>query len=172
MKAQNLFQLLAQIHRLDDEGWERHANPLSGASRMLILPALSLVIYARHLLGWWTLVLVAALIVWAVVNPRAFPRPRHTTHWMSRAVMGERVLLNAREIPIPEHHGRMAERLGVFAALGLAPLVWGLMVLDPFATLLGVAVILIGKLWFLDRMVWLYEDMARRTPEYRAWQRP
>jgi hypothetical protein len=31
------------------------------------------------------------------------------------------------------------------------------------------AVIMLGKLWFVDRMVWLYEDMKDATPEYRSW---
>lgn len=26
-----------------------------------------------------------------------------------------------------------------------------------------------GKVWFLDRMVWLYEDMKEVTPEYSGW---
>ncbi|MEX2128980.1 MAG: DUF6653 family protein [Xanthobacteraceae bacterium] len=27
------------------------------------------------------------------------------------------------------------------------------------------------KLWFVDRMVWLYEDKSREVPEYREWLR-
>ncbi|MEM1299530.1 MAG: DUF6653 family protein [Pseudomonadota bacterium] len=27
------------------------------------------------------------------------------------------------------------------------------------------------KMWFLDRMVWLYDDMAKTHPEYAAWLR-
>jgi hypothetical protein len=27
------------------------------------------------------------------------------------------------------------------------------------------------KLWFVDRMVWLYEDMRQEMPEYRDWLR-
>jgi hypothetical protein len=27
------------------------------------------------------------------------------------------------------------------------------------------------KLWFLDRMVWLYADMCAAHPGYRAWLR-
>jgi len=26
-----------------------------------------------------------------------------------------------------------------------------------------------GKLWFLDRMVWLYEEMKELHPPYRRW---
>ena len=36
-------------------------------------------------------------------------------------------------------------------------------------TIFGVALTALGKLWFVDRMVWLYEDMKDARPEYRAW---
>jgi hypothetical protein len=33
------------------------------------------------------------------------------------------------------------------------------------------AVVVVAKLWFCDRMVWLYEDMSREHADYRAWLR-
>ncbi|MGH1393463.1 MAG: DUF6653 family protein [Trichormus sp.] len=27
----------------------------------------------------------------------------------------------------------------------------------------------LGKLWYLDRMVWLYTEMKDINPEYRSW---
>lgn len=41
----------------------------------------------------------------------------------------------------------------------IAPYVWGLAFLDPWPTILGAALMFLGKLWFVDRMVWLYEDL-------------
>jgi len=32
----------------------------------------------------------------------------------------------------------------------------------------GLIITMGGKLWFLDRMVWLFADMVDRPPEYRA----
>ena len=43
---------------------------------------------------------------------------------------------------------------------------------DKLRALLGAAVSYAGKLWFCDRMVWLYEDMKDRDPQYRSWLRP
>jgi hypothetical protein len=37
--------------------------------------------------------------------------------------------------------------------------IWGVFSLDISQVLLGSVMIYLGKLWFLDRMVWLYEDM-------------
>jgi hypothetical protein len=46
--------------------------------------------------------------------------------------------------------------------------IWGVYRLDAFATILGTVIAYMGKLWFLDRMVWLWEDM-KDLPEYRNW---
>jgi len=35
-------------------------------------------------------------------------------------------------------------------------------------TLLGVGVVMLCKLWFVDRMVWLFDDM-KSHPQYRQW---
>jgi len=40
---------------------------------------------------------------------------------------------------------------------------------DHPAKWLGLPVTYMGKSWFLDRMVWLYEDMKETHPEYRKW---
>jgi len=36
-------------------------------------------------------------------------------------------------------------------------------------TVFGIALIYLGKLWFLDRMAWLWEDMKEADQEYRKW---
>jgi hypothetical protein len=38
--------------------------------------------------------------------------------------------------------------------------VWGLIVLDPWMTAFGLAVQMTGKLWFIDRMAMLYDDVS------------
>ncbi|WP_275670274.1 MULTISPECIES: DUF6653 family protein [Okeania] len=35
--------------------------------------------------------------------------------------------------------------------------------------LLGVVLVLLSKMWFLDRMVWLYEEMKDANSEYQSW---
>jgi hypothetical protein len=45
--------------------------------------------------------------------------------------------------------------------------IWGALAIWP--TLLGATVVYLSKLWFIDRMVWLYEDMKNVEPEYRSW---
>ncbi len=145
---------------MTEDTWARHANPWSGATRITILPLLALAIWARVWIGWWALLPVGLLVLWAFVNPRAFPPPADHGHWMTRAVLGERWFLARNQLDLPRHHVGWAIGLSALAALGLPLLVWGLWFYDAFAVLLGLALTVGGKLWFLDRMVWLYADMT------------
>ena len=63
--------------------WERHTNPKSGWSRLLITPALLYAIYHRNPR------LAAASIGYAVINPVLFSPPKETDAWMSRVVLAE-----------------------------------------------------------------------------------
>jgi len=161
----SLDNTIARSLAMTDRAWERHANPLSFYTRVPILPLAALVIYMRPVLGLWCLVPLAALLVWADLNPRAFPPPAHHDAYATRAVLGERLYLARHTAPIPAHQSRAAMVLMVIGFSGLPVLAYGLYVLDPFATLLGLALAMGGKLWFLDRMVWLHEEMRGQTVE-------
>ena len=76
---------------------------------------------------------------------------------------------NRDKVPVPRHHRRMPHILTAVAAVGVLLLVWGLVELAIWPTLLGMSLTFLGKLWFVDRMVWLYEEMKDATPEYRDW---
>jgi len=84
-------------------------------------------------------------------------------------VLGERVWLNRKKVPIPEHHRFVPNLLSGVSGLGLPFLIWGLWRLEIWPTAVGVVLIYAGKVWFLDRMVWLYEDMKDSTTEYSSW---
>jgi hypothetical protein len=42
---------------------------------------------------------------------------------------------------------------------------FGLLVFGVWPTLLGMVLVYCGKLWFLDRMVWLWEDTQASSPQ-------
>ncbi|MGP6087303.1 DUF6653 family protein [Antarctobacter jejuensis] len=154
----DIGRLTERMMSMDDATWARHANPLSGWTRVSILPLLALVLWYRDALGLWTYGLIAALVFWTWLNPRVFPEPKSLDSWMSRGVLGERIWLARHAAPIPPHHARAAIVLNTVAASGLIPLVWGLWVFAPGLTLAGLVLTMGGKLWFLDRMVWLHAD--------------
>lgn len=149
---------------MDRATWERHASPWSVWTRVPILPLLALSIYARAWIGWWCLVPVVALVVWTWLNPRVFQPPARLDSWASRGVMGERLWLARRERPIPAGHARAAHVLTGIAAIGMAPLLYGLVALDAWATVAGTAITFLGKMWFADRMVWLHDVMQSASP--------
>lgn len=166
------MQALERLLAMDEASWERHANPWSGWTRFPILPALALAVWARVWIGWWCVVPVGLLLAWTWANPRAFPVPARTTSWASRAVLGERVWLARRAVPIPAHHAAWAGGLSVVAALGAVPVIWGVAALEVWPLALGLVVAMGAKLWFCDRMAWLFADMARVEPRYAGWMRP
>jgi hypothetical protein len=98
------------------------------------------------------------------------PAPRSTKNWASRAVFGERVLLNRKKIPLPDHHrGAIHNLLNGLAGLGFIPMIYGLVHLDVIFTVAGILLMYLGKIWYLDRMVWLYLDMKDEHEEYSRW---
>ncbi|MDA2928944.1 hypothetical protein MYX84_03180, partial [Acidobacteria bacterium AH-259-O06] len=153
----------------DEATWLRHANPWSVWTRASVLPLVILAVWSREWLGWWSLGPVGASILWMWLNPRIFRRPQSTDNWASRGVLGERVWLNRDRIPIPPHHRIVPNILSGVAGIGALLVIWGVVDLDIWPTLLGSVLIYCGKLWFLDRMVWLYQDMMSNNEEYRAW---
>ena len=167
----DIFKATERGMGMSSEVWMRHANPWSVWTRYTCLPFLILAIWSRVWLGWWALLPIAISVLWIWANPRVFPAPTSTDNWASKGVMGERIFLNRAEVPIPAHHRRWAITLGFLSALGLPPLVWGLWALEPVTTLLGVVLVVLPKVWFVDRMVWLYEDMKDVDAAYQSWSR-
>jgi Family of unknown function (DUF6653) len=162
-------QRVGALFRMDDGTWMRHANPWSGWTRVTTgLPSLILAFWSRIWLGWWAVIPVLFAILWIYLNPRIFPRPRSTRNWMSMGTLGERVWLNRDRIPVPEHHRLAPNVLSLVAGAGGVMVVWGVIALDPVITVFGFTIVLLGKLWFVDRMAWLLADM-RHIPEYGAW---
>lgn len=154
----DFLQRIEQAMGMDDAVWARHASPWSVWTRIPILPLLALAVWSRVWLGWWCLVLIAALMVWTYLNPRVFPAPSHLNAWTSKGVLGERVFLARKTNPIPQHHVRWGILLSVVAGLGLLPLIYGLWALNAWPVILGLVITVGGKLWFLDRMVWLWDE--------------
>lgn len=160
---------VAKLFSMTDEVWARHANPWSVWTRFTVLPLLIAAIWSRVVIGYWAWLPVALLIFWTWLNPRLFSRPTSTDNWTSKAVLGERVWLNRKVVPVPIHHRLAPNLLSVFAGCGMPFLIWGLWQLHLWPTIIGLILVYTGKVWFLDRMVWLYDEMQNATPEYKSW---
>jgi hypothetical protein len=157
----DIGRLAERMMGMDDATWARHSNPLSGWSRVSILPLFALAIWSREWWGWHSAWAILFVVVWTWANPRLFRAPATNDAWMTQGVLGERVWLARSERPILHHHEQAARLLNMFAGLGVLLLALGLWRLDLGLTLAGLVVAMGAKLWFLDRMVWLNLDMTR-----------
>ncbi len=156
----SLYRVAERLMGMSDAVWRRHANPWSCYSRFTALPLLALAIWSRIWIGAWAWAAVAGVLVWIWINPRVFPEPASLDNWASRGVLGERVFLN-RRAEIRAHHRHWAAGLSLAALPGVVILAVGLWRLDPAWVVFGTVLTAGPKLWFVDRMVWLYSDWLR-----------
>ena len=156
----NIYRAAERMMAMGDATWLRHANPLSGWTRMAVLPLLALAIWSRVWLGWFAAVPVIAACLWTWWNPRAFRAPDNFEHWMSRGVLGEWVFLRHRD-QVEAHQIRAAHVLAAASAPGAIVMIWGLIILWWEGVVFGVILTAIPKLWFVDRMAWIWADWQR-----------
>lgn len=159
----NFSKLLLRIFLPDDESWLKHANPWSVWSRFATLPFIILAIWSRVWIGWYCLLPVSLLIIWVVLNPTLFSKPETFNSWGSRAVLGERAYLNNSSLP--DKHKLPIAILNVLQTIGGLLLIYGLWELNLYLTLHGATSVYLAKMWFLDRMVWLYEDVEHHPAD-------
>jgi Family of unknown function (DUF6653) len=69
------------------------------AARVPILLVLVGMVWSRAWIGWWSLIPIALIVDWTMVNPRVFPAPRTLDSWASRSVLGEAVWARRKETP-------------------------------------------------------------------------
>lgn len=155
---QKLEAFIVKAFHMDDATWSRHASPWSVFTRATVLPVFAVAIWSRVWIGWWSLGLVVAALLWTWLNPRLFSSPKSMDNWASQSVLGERIWLNRSQIEIPRHHRVFPNVLNAIAAVGLVFVIGGVVGLDVWPTMLGLVLCYAGKFWFLDRMVWLYND--------------
>ena len=160
----DIYRAAERLMGMEDADWRRHANPLSVWTRFTCLPLIVLAIFVRQWIGWGALPLVLLAVAWTWINPRLFPPPDDFGSWAARGTLGERVFLARNQYDVPAHHIRMAHILTGLSALGLVPLIYGLVAFDAWATGAGLLAVILPKVWFVDRMVWIHADMTDTQP--------
>lgn len=163
---------MARLFGLTGDHWMRHANPASVWSRFSCVSLIALAIWSRTWIGWYWLIPLALANVWIMVNPLVFSEPRSTKNWASKGVLGERIWADRNRVALPEQFRSPVPNLAnLYSVPGVAFLGYGLVTFNLLAVIAGLLIVHGGKLWFLDRMVLLYEDMKQRNPEYASWER-
>jgi Family of unknown function (DUF6653) len=101
---------LARLFGLQGDSWLRHANPISVWTRFAVLPLLAVSIWSRAWIGWWSLIPIALSLIFMVVNPLLFPKPRSTKNWASKGVLGERIWADRTKVELPQQFRRHESR--------------------------------------------------------------
>ena len=159
----NIEKWISKIFLPDDESWLRHANPWSIWTRFVTLPFIVLAFWSRIWLGWYCVIPVSVLVIWIIVNPRLFKKPANFNSWGSKAVLGERIYIKRKEEPIPSGHNTPVAILTILQTIGGGILIYGVWSLNVYLTVHGLTFVYLTKMWFLDRMVWLYEDSYKNA---------
>lgn len=90
---------------------------------------------------------------------------------MAKGTFGERIFLKERKTKIAPHHLRMANFLTLLSFIGALIWIYGLWALNFWAVVAGTVSTVLPKAWFVDRMVWIYEEMKDTDPVYASWLR-
>jgi hypothetical protein len=70
---------------------------------------------------------------------------------------------------MPSHHQTAIGILKLVTFIGFLLAVCGLVIVHAWLTIVGTVITILGKTWFLDRMVWLYQDLCAESSEYKSW---
>jgi hypothetical protein len=162
---------VARAFGLEGDGWMRHANPVSVWTRFSVVSLIALAIWSREWLGWFCLVPLAAALVWMMVNPLFFGVPASTRNWASKAVLGERIWTERTSMDIPpQFRSHVPNLANAVSGLGVLLLAEGLVVEDGWMVGAGIVIVHLAKLWYLDRMVLLFDDVKQRDAEVASWE--
>ncbi|WP_462172001.1 DUF6653 family protein [Pseudoalteromonas xiamenensis] len=168
----DILKTTEKLMSMDENTWARHSNPLSVYTRFSILPLFSLVFASIDVLGWWTVAALLLVSIWTWLNPRIFPAPTNTDNWASMGTFGERIYLNRhKENLIPRHHLRMCQIIMTLHLLGIPFWVSSLVTMKYSLVVLSTLWLMFTKTWFVDRMVWIYQDVKDLNPTYQSWLR-
>jgi hypothetical protein len=159
---------IANLFRLTDENWMRHANPWSVWTRYSVLPAIILAFWSRVWIGWFSAIPAVISLAWMFFNPVFFRKAKSTKNWASKSVLGERIWMNRNKIQVPDRHKTLPKILNGVSSIGMLLAIWSIITLSIWPAILGVTLAYLGKSWYLDRMVWIFEDM-KDIPEYEKW---
>ena len=78
--------------------------------------------------------------------------------------------MNRDKISISEIHKKPIHQiLNIISSIGFLLSIWAIVNYSIWGAVLGTALAYLGKSWYLDRMVWLYEDMKDSNEEYKSW---
>ncbi|MFD1294988.1 DUF6653 family protein [Lutibacter holmesii] len=157
-----LEKKIAKAFNLEGDAWLKHANPWSIWTRFATLPFIIFSVWSRIWIGWFCLIPISILIIWLIINPTLFNKPKSLDNWGSKSVLGEKYWAERKNVPVPKHHQTPVLILTILQTIGVIILIIGLWKLKINWTIIGMVTVYLSKMWFLDRMVWIFEEMKNQ----------
>jgi len=77
--------------------------------------------------------------------------------------LGERIWIHSQHKDIVKHHQTAINTINFIALGGVLICIWGLIKLVIWPTLFGSSIALLAKTWFIDRMVWVFEETQYKS---------
>ena len=136
----------------NNDTWKKHSNPWSGWTRVAATP------FLYHALWLRNPYYLVAVTIFLAINPRLFSAPKKTTNWMSKGVIGEKIYTSAL---ITKDF--ISTTLCILMALSSSILIYAVWTHDLLLSVLLFVLSMTFKFWYLDRMVFLYEESRGRT---------
>lgn len=111
------------------------------------MPALAVGLYFHNL---WVL---GAVLIWLIINPMVFPKPKTVDNWMSKGVLGEKLYFQdgrklKKDLPT------LLNIINVPVFMAFLYFSWQQAVIPM---ILAGLLTMVVKFWFIDRMVALVE---------------
>ncbi|PSP84461.1 hypothetical protein BRC96_04865 [Halobacteriales archaeon QS_6_64_34] len=137
--------------RVVDRFWARHSNPKSGWTRVPGGAVLVLAIYRRDPR------LLAATLVWILVNPLLFSPPDDEEAWMTRAVLAERWWLRQDNRTVGLGYPNVCNTVAATGFLLALVAAWRR---RPAGMAVGTALSVGLKLWWLRELLKRYDEQG------------
>lgn len=156
-------QYFEKLMSMNEQTWERHASPWSVWTRVITgLPLTFSAVWSIKPLGYYSVAIIAMTALWLWLNPRLFSPPKNLNSWASKVTLGERIWLKTSKDLLPCHHSNWVLFLSIMAGIGFLVGITGAYYNLLLPTLIGGVISWFSKMWFCDRMVWLFEDMQQK----------
>ena len=145
----------------------RHANPWSVWTRFTCVSLMALAVWSRTWIGWYCVIPIAAAFCCGPCSTRGCStcRPQRGAGRPGVSSANGSSPIGPRSRSRCQFVSAVPNVANAFSAIGLAIAVYGLVVLAVWPVVTGIVLVHTSKLWYIDRMVLLFDDVKHRDPE-------
>ncbi|TFG05101.1 MAG: hypothetical protein EU536_03035 [Promethearchaeota archaeon] len=147
--------------------WKRHANPISGWSRIATAPLFASALwFVRY--GTYTWIPLVVVLIWVILNPIIFRKPKHLDRWISQGVLAEQWWVQELKREFKFDFTLFCNVMALLAfipmlVIAFLPTEMRYQLMWPYIYCSTLAFIF--KIWFVDRVVFQYEKYKQNPSD-------